>query len=137
VRDRLEEFGDTTDVVLITFTDDDHLDEYKQNHSFPFPVLNDPERDLYRAYGFPRGSVRRVWSWGVWRKYAELIGEQGFGALKKASEDTLQLGGDVVIAPDGTLAWGFWSESPDDRPSVDDLIAAVREATPSPTAPTD
>ena len=39
--------------------------------------------------------------------------------------DTLQLGGDFVIAPDGTLSWGFWGAGPDDRPELDDLVAAV------------
>jgi hypothetical protein len=36
------------------------------------------------------------------------------------------LGGDFVIAPNGNLSWGHWSDGPADRPPVDDVVAAVR-----------
>jgi len=45
--------------------------------------------------------------------------------LRRPTEDTLQLGGDFIVGPDGTLIYGFWGEGPDDRPSVDDLIDAL------------
>lgn len=128
MRDRLDEFGHDTEVVLITFTGPASVDEYARSNSFPFTILNDPERVLYRAYGFGRGSLMRVWGWRSFRKYASLIREQGWGALQRSTEDTLQLGGDIVIAPDGTLAWGFWGEGPADRPDVDELIEAVKRA---------
>ena len=32
----------------------------------------------------------------------------------------------TVIGPDGTLAYGYWSNGPDDRPPVEELIAATR-----------
>ena len=44
------------------------------------------------------------------------------------TEDALQLGGDFVIGVDGALVWGHWSDGPDDRPAVDELIAAVAAA---------
>ena len=69
----------------------------------------------------------RVWGWKAGRRYVEIFRESGFGGLRAPTEDTLQLGGDFVIAPDGTLAWGFWGEGPDDRPSVDDLVRAVQQ----------
>ena len=128
MRDRLEEFGADTVVVLVTFTKPAQLTTYSQNHDLPFAILVDADRVAYRAYGLGRGSVRRVWGWKAARKYLELLRSDGLSGLARPTEDTLQLGGDFVIAPDGTLAYGFWGAGPDDRPSVDDLIEAVRGA---------
>ncbi len=129
MRDRLDHFDAGTVVVLVTFTDRNELASYRSRHELPFPLLLDPDRTVYRAYGFGRASARRVWSIGTLRQYASILRRDGVDALERPTEDTRQLGGDVVIAPDGTLAWGFWSAGPDDRPSVDELVAEVRAAT--------
>jgi hypothetical protein len=128
VRDRLEELGTDTEVVLATFTGGDEVLAYAADHDLGFPVLRDPDRAAYRAFGLGRGSVRRVWGRRALRRYVELIRRDGLGGLHRPTEDTLQLGGDFVVAPDGTLAWGFWGEGPDDRPSIDALVAAVELA---------
>lgn len=125
MRDRLADLGGDTLVVLVTFTDPSSLSDYVSVHDLPFPVLTDPERSAYHAYGLGRGSVWRVWGLKAGRRYAEILRADGIGGLRRPREDTLQLGGDFVIAPDGTLAWGFWGDGPDDRPSIDDLVAAV------------
>lgn len=130
MRDRLDELGEATEVVLITFTDPSSLTDYQRSNELSYPVLTDPSRDTYRAYGLGRGSVRRVWGLRAARRYVELIRESGFGALRRPTEDTLQLGGDFVIDPAGKLGWGFWGDGPDDRPSVDDLVDAVRTVNP-------
>ena len=53
--------------------------------------------------------------------------------LASATEDTRQLGGDFVIAPDGRLSWGYWSEGPADRPFVHEVLDAVERAAGSST----
>ena len=128
--DRLSELGTSTAVALSTFTDEASLIRYRDEHGLPFPILNDPDRGVYRAYGLGRGSFRRIWGWKAAGRYVELVRDSGVGGLRRPTEDTLQLGGDFVIAPDGTLAWGYWGEGPDDRPSVDDLVDAVGENAP-------
>lgn len=55
--DRLDELGESTTVVLVTFTDPDNLDDYRDTNSVPFPILIDPDRSAYRAYGLGRGST--------------------------------------------------------------------------------
>lgn len=125
MRDRLNEFGADTELVLVTFTNPKALVSYRAKHKIPFPILVDPDRSVYRAYGLGRATTRRVWSLGVLRTYTQLLWRDGFGALERPTDDTRQLGGDMVIAPDGTLAWGFWSEGPADRPTVNSLIDAV------------
>ena len=128
MRDRLDDLGTDTMVALITFSEPDRLTTYRDRHHLPFPVLTDPERRTYRAYGLGRGSVARVWGRRAARRYVDLIRRDGLTGLRVPSEDTLQLGGDFVIAPDGTLVFGFWGAGPDDRPSVDELVSAVERS---------
>jgi peroxiredoxin len=125
VRDRLDEFGDAV-VVVIAFSAPDHVATYQREQLAPLVVLLDGDRAAYRAYGLGRGPVWKVWGPKVWLAYGRLI-RRG-RRFQRPTEDTLQLGGDFVIGPDGRVAYAFRSADPDDRPSVDDLIAAVRRA---------
>ena len=127
VRDRLADFGPDTSVALVTFSSGARLADYVDHHALPFPVLTDPDRSTYHAFGLERGTRRRVWGWRSARAYFEIIRRDGFGGLRLPEEDPLQLGGDFVIGPDGTIAYAFRGEGPDDRPGVDVLVAAVRD----------
>lgn len=124
MRDRLDDFGDA-DVVLITFTDPGNLPTYLERNGLDLPVVVDRDRSTYQTFGLGRGSVRRVWGAKAARRYAEILRSDGVTGLARPTEDTLQLGGDFVIGPDGSLLYGFWGEGPDDRPSVDELLEAV------------
>ena len=125
VRDHLTELGPDTTVAVVTFASGPRLADYVAHHELPFAVLGDPEREAYRSYGLARGARRRVWGLRAGARYLEIIRRDGLGRLRRPVDDPLQLGGDFVIAPDGTLAWGFWGEGPDDRPPVATLIAEV------------
>lgn len=115
-------------MTLITFTEPDRLSAYQANHDLPFTVLRDQDRSAYHAFGLGRGSVRRVWGRRAASRYLELFRTDGLRGLARPTEDTLQLGGDFVVDPDGNLAWGFWGQGPDDRPTIDELVAAVEAA---------
>ncbi len=88
-------------------------------------VLSDPDRETYRAFGFGRGSVARVWlDPRVWARYLSLMARGRRPAPPK--QDTLQLGGDVLVGTSGTIEWIYRSRGPEDRPSLR-AIAAARE----------
>lgn len=125
MRDRLDDLGDETDVVLLTFTDADNIPAYREQHQLDLNVLVDRNRSAYKAYGLGRGSIRRVWGFRAAKKYFDLIRSGGFSRLAAPSEDTLQLGGDFIIDKDGVLIYGFWGEGPDDRPQIDELVRAL------------
>ena len=136
MRDRLTDVagsnGTLAEVVLITFTTKDELDMYQQRRHLPFPILVDADRSVYRSYGLGRASFLDVWGWNAIRRYWQILRPSGPGTradMHAATEDTRQLGGDMVIAPDGRLAWGHWSANSADRPSVDDIAHAVADAT--------
>lgn len=119
-------------VAVVSFTGAGLLDAYEQEIGLPgFCYFADPDRALYTGFGFGRGSIARVWlSPKVWARYAALIAR---GRRPKApGEDTLQLGGDVVVDAGGVIRWVYASEGPDDRPSLTELRRALSlAATPS------
>ncbi len=126
--DRLADFPETTIVAVVTFASRGVASAYRRRNELAFSVLVDGSRTSYRAFGLGRGSVWRVWGVRALRRYIEIVRSEGLWGLRRPTDDTLQLGGDFVVAPDGTLAWGFWGEGPHDRPEVDDLVAAVSKA---------
>lgn len=124
MRDRLDDF-DGAMIAVITFSAPERIVEYQRERLAPLPVLVDEDRISYRDYGFGRGRISKVWGPKVWLAYVRLLfaGRR----FRRPVEDTLQLGGDVVIGADGTIRYLFRSEDPDDRPMVDALLAAVRD----------
>ncbi len=128
VSERQAEFGPDVAFALITFSDPKYLRAYRQRTGWHQPILTDHDRSIYRLFDYGRGSVWRVYGWKVIKRYATLLRNRSVGPLERATEDTLQLGGDVVIAPDGSVQWIYHGEGPDDRPTVDNLISQVRKA---------
>lgn len=110
--------------LCITFAPPAVLAAFERELDVGIALYGDPERAVYRAFGFERGSLARVWlDPRVWLRYARLLGRGRRPAA--VQQDTLQLGGDAVIGSDGQLRWIYRSAGPEDRPSVDELIAAI------------
>ncbi len=92
----------------------------------PYPVLVDRERAAYRDWGLRRSSRAGVWlDPRVWARYAALVarGER----LRPFGRDTLQLGGDFVVDPDGIVTYAR-PQRRDDRPPVSLLVDELRTA---------
>jgi hypothetical protein len=89
----------------------------------PFPVLVDRERRAYATWGLGRAPWWRVWlDPNVWKQYAALL--RAGNRLRGAGRDTLQLGGDFVVAADGTIAYSR-PQQRDDRPPVGELLSVI------------
>jgi hypothetical protein len=115
-------------LACITFAESPLLHAFQGELSLGIRLYGDPSRAVYRAFGFGRGSVRRIWlDPRVWIRYAELLARgQRPG---RSGQDTLQLGGDAVLDQNGRLHWIHRSAGPDDRPSVELIGAELRAAT--------
>ena len=117
-------------IVVVSFTAPRMLGRFEDELRLGLEMFADPERALYEALGFGRGSVRRVWLHPrVWMRYARLLAA---GARLRAAEgDTLQLGGDAVVDAEGRLTWIHRSTGPEDRPPVTRLrreLVSVRRS---------
>ena len=122
VRDHLDQFGDAR-IVVVTFATPDRLAAYRAHLRLPFDVVADTDRVLYELLGAQRGTNRQVWSPGTIRMYLRLI--RAGRRLHRPTEDIHQLGADAVIGRDGTLRYLSLPSSPDARPPISELIAAL------------
>ena len=121
---RRAQLGDAR-VLCVTFVAPPLLAAYERELALDgIEFLGDPERVLYTALGFDRASFARVWLHpAVWRRYAALIARGR--RPHPPGQDVYQLGGDAVVDAGGRLRWVYASAGPEDRPTVDELFAAL------------
>lgn len=114
------------EVVVVSFEPLEQLQRYALDERLPFPVLTDPERTAYRAFGLAEAPLRRLFDPAtVWTYVLELLRGR-WPRVRRA--EFKQLGGDVVIAADGKVALLHASAHPADRPAVARLLDVVRRA---------
>jgi alkyl-hydroperoxide reductase/thiol specific antioxidant family protein len=127
-RQRIDALGT---VVFVAFDPPERLrDSLLHGLDVPYPVLVDRGRSAYCAWGLGRGSVLRIWGdVRVWLWYAAEIA--GGARLRRPGTDTLQLGGDFVVDPDGKVVYAR-PQQRDDRPPVAELLRALERAANAP-----
>ncbi len=122
VRAHLDRFADA-EIVVVTFADPARLAAHRDHLGVPFTIVTDPTRALYRLLGAERGTRRQVWSAGTLRRYVHLL--RAGRRLRRPTEDVYQLGADAVVGRDGRLRYRSLPSTPDARPPVEELIAAL------------
>jgi AhpC/TSA antioxidant enzyme len=92
-------------VIVVSFAAPASLAAYRDGLGLHDAVLlSDVDRTAYAAFGFERGSLRRVWlDPRAWWHYAALLARGR--RPERPQEDTLQLGGDVLVDPGGVVRW--------------------------------
>ena len=118
---RLEELG--IEVAVVTFDSSFMAQAYVEQTKLPWPLLVDTDRKLYRAYGMERGDWWSIYGPASIWQYMQLIFFRG-RRIEKPGSDYRQLGGDVLIDPDGRVRFHHVSTSPHDRPTVEAILAA-------------
>ena len=106
-----------------------HAAHFRRQTGIDLPVLADGERESYRAAGAKVATL------------AELLGPRSMGAGVARSVRSrgrirqgrmighpAQLGGAMVVAPDGRVAWSHMSENASDNASSAAVVAAARDA---------
>jgi len=103
---------------------------FAEDYQITTPVLTDPQRHVYAALELRRPSALafldpRVWVRGF---FATLRGHRQ--QLSNAElGDSTQLGGMFVVRPGGEVAWAYRSAFAGDRPTNDEVLAALHRAT--------
>ncbi len=122
MRDHLDRFGDAR-VAVVTFAAPERAAAYRTYLDIPFDVVTDADRVVYDLLGATRGTNRQVWSPGTIRMYLRLV--RAGRRLRRPTEDIRQLGADAVVGRDGRLRYVSLPASPDARPPITDLVAAL------------
>lgn len=127
MRRRAAELGGLgAEPVAVGFSPPEALAALADHVGWRGPFLADTARVLYRRLGLPRAHSRgQVWTPGTRAAYRRAAAKGS--RVYKPVEDALQLGGDAVVTG-GTVVRLWRPASPDDRPPVEDLLAALRAA---------
>jgi peroxiredoxin len=116
------------EVLVITQARPELLAAFLREEALPFPVVTDPTRRAYEAFGLGRTSWSAMLRPGVLLGYLRLIFRGWRPRRWTEGEDVWQLGGDFVLDGEGRVAYAYRSAESTDRPAVGELIEAVQKA---------
>jgi peroxiredoxin len=111
-------------IIVISFAEPARLAPYQKHHQWPFVMLADPKRIVYRAFALKRLSWLRVFSLSTLRLYFRLLRE-GKKMQSYGKDDYYQGGGDFLIDRDGNILFAHRSQDPADRPPPEQLLRAI------------
>ena len=111
------------EVVAIFFEPRNRLFQLTRQLQLPYPVLSDPERDVYAAYSLAQGNLLKIFSpKTVWTYVKHFARGRRY---ENAASDWKQLGGDFILGEDGTVLYEHRGQTPADRPTVASLISKL------------
>ena len=111
------------EVKIVVFDDDVMAKMYAAETNLKWPLLLDSDRQLYTSYGISRGSWLSIYNPVSIAKYIGLIltGRRP----SKPGQDWRQMGGDILIDPQGIVRLHHISRGPHDRPTIQEILAIV------------
>ena len=126
-RAQFEQAG--ANLVLIGQATPRHAAHFRRRQGIQLPVLADEDRVSYEAAGAKSAGLMDLYHPKVVFK-GTITGARERTIQTRTIGDANQLGGALVIAPDGRVAWSHMSKDAGDNASPEDLLAAVRNAVP-------
>jgi peroxiredoxin len=124
-RERFRESGG--DLVLIGQASPRQAAHFRRRYTPELPVLADDDRASYRAAGAGRMKATEVLNPLVAVKSVRATARSG-AVQGRVVGDAAQLGGAMVVRPDGSVAWSRMARDIADNPPVDELLEALRAA---------
>lgn len=126
MRRREKQFGNQgVLVVLVGLGTPDEAQIFAKEFDLSFPIVCDPQRRLYRAYGLKKTGLLSLASPSLLIKGIKALG-QGRGAGLPTG-DIYQLPGVFIIDTAGRIRFGYFSRDPADHPSPADILSAVKK----------
>lgn len=114
-------------LVLIGQATPRHAAQFRRRQGIQLPVLADERRVSYRAAGAKIASVSELFGPRSVSK-GLVAGARSRKIQTRTVGNAAQLGGSLVIRPDGTVAWSHMSDNAGDNASPEEILAAVRDA---------
>lgn len=124
-RDEFEAAG--IDVVLIGQANPRHAAHFRRRYELELPVLADGDRASYRAAGAKVATMGELLGpSSVSKGIGHAVRSRGAIRQGRVIGHPAQLGGAMIVEPDGTVAWSHMSDDPSDNATNEDLLAAAR-----------
>lgn len=126
MRDHQTEFENLgVRIFAVTFEPVGRVRQYRTHERLAVPILRDPNRSAYRAFGMERSTIRSLAAPATAIYY---LRQAWRGRLARfAHADVTQLGGDVLLSTAGRPCWIYVSREPADRPKVEQILREVRD----------
>lgn len=101
-----------------------HQAERLMATEYPFTLLVDPDKNLYRAVGVERIRLNQWLRPSTWRRYLRSRGQARQGAI---TGDPLQAPGVVIVDTDGIVRYLHRGITLADYPTIDEVVSALEE----------
>ena len=125
-RQELESAG--ARLVLIGQLTPRHAAHFRRRQGIELPVLADEDRASYKAAGAKIATMNELLGPSVVAKGLMTTVQTGRFQTRTLGHPA-QLGGAMVIRPDGGVAWSHMSDDASDNASPDEILAALAGAT--------
>lgn len=112
------------EALVISFGTPASAHAWQEETCTSFPLLLDPERSVYDAYGLQRSLLGSSSPRTVLQYVRLLLSGRRWRGIQG---DSAQLGGDFVIDAEGIVRLAHPSHDTVDRPPVADLLALLRQ----------
>ena len=113
-------------MVLVSMGTVEESATFEKKFDIPFPMISDPDRLLYQAFGLNQISTLELLSLSVAIK--------GILAIVRGHTigipvgDVRQLPGVFIINTDGQIVYSYFAKDPSDHPNLDTILEAVKKA---------
>ena len=104
-----------------------HAAQFRRRQGIQLPVLADEERVSYKAAGAKVAGITDLFGPKVIAKGA-VTGVRNKSIQTRTIGNTAQLGGALVVRPDGSVAWSHMSNDAGDNASLAEIIEAINAA---------
>jgi hypothetical protein len=124
-REELEATG--ARIVLIGQATPRQAAHFRRRQGLHLPVLADEKRASYKAAGTKKANGKELLG-------PRLIARGALATVRtrqlqtRTVGDAAQLGGALVVIPDGSVTWSHMSEDASDNPRPDEILAALQAA---------
>ena len=127
-REEFEAAG--VNVVLIGQLTPRHAQHFRRRQEIDLTVLADEDRGSYRAAGAKVATMNELVGPSVVAKGLRTARETG-QVQGRTIGHAAQLGGSMLILPDGTVAWSHMSQDAGDNASPEEILEAARAVAPA------
>jgi hypothetical protein len=124
-RKKFEEAG--VRLVLIGQATPRHAAHFRRRTGIELPVLADEDRHTYKAVGAKMATTGELLGPKVIAKGVTNVFKHGVTQGRVIGHPA-QLGGVIVVSPDGSVAWSHMSEDASDNAPNEDVLEAARAA---------
>jgi peroxiredoxin len=117
--------GERLQIVLIGMGSPEETRAFQQQFDVAFPIVCDPDRELYRACGLREGTLGELVSPGLALRSLKALGRGHLPGIPR--EDVRQMPGTFIVDRQGLLLLEHYAKSAADHLPPDSMLSALKK----------